>query len=113
MTLTEQRDIIQARIDHKEIECCFKFGHSSQFERLPELHKFNFNDFVYRIKPQPEPTCFSLPLSQLRGRWVSGGWSQWPITGLASEEKRIKIGDDWMSIKHVNKTYKLLPETPK
>ncbi len=58
MTLEEQRDIIQAKIDGKELQVRSNYASTINSTARPNwvdatVFRFNFADYEYRIKPQP------------------------------------------------------------
>jgi len=111
MTLEEQRDILLAAIAGREIEWKPKKSHTWDYIQ-PITSIFNFQGNDYRIKPQPEPTCFNQPWSRLRGRWVRDKIHKdcWAIIGY--DKNHIFVGelDDGQTVKEMEHRYELLPE---
>lgn len=129
MTIDKMIELLQAANAGKKLQRCTfeKFGPAEHVFEVSEYEiqrGLNFYDWYYRIKPDPEPKCFDLPLSKLRGRWVrsktsTGGgpgdfW--WPIEGIdcAISTKvgsvLIFVSGEWLNIERAESQYELIPE---
>lgn len=68
----------------------------------------------YRIKPDPEPTCWGYPLSRLMGAWVVQKIDtklKLPILGIDDSDTPVKISSVWRSKAHCEQLYTLIEST--
>jgi len=115
MTLEEQRDMIQASIDGKEIEAKFKkhLNDSWDIQIINESTPFDFDSLDYRIKPESEPTCWGYPLIRLMGASViqiGDKGIQWMITGIDSGGE-IHFGGSDQNIDSIADLFDIIHET--